>query len=83
MAQMAGRKTLDVPPISTWAPMTVQNLGDIAISSAPMASAATARPTSARFDRRESTNPPAGVWVRIPAMPPTVSASPTLSSFHL
>src|ERR1039458_6908507 len=35
MAQMAGRKTLDVPPIKTCAPMTGQNDGNKAISRAP------------------------------------------------
>jgi hypothetical protein len=74
---------LDVPPIKTWVPMTGQNDGDSAISNAPAARAATATPTSARFDRRRSPSPPAGVCARIPAIPPTVSASPTRSSFHL
>jgi len=83
IAQMAGMKTLDVPPIRICAPMMGQNHGNRAISSAPAASAATPTPTSARFDRRKSTSPPAGVWVRIPAIPPAVSASPTRSSFHL
>ena len=83
MAQMAGRKTLDVAPMRTCAPMTGQNLGNRTISNAPAASATTATPTSARFDHSKSTSPPAGVWVRIPAIPATVSASPTLSSFHL
>jgi hypothetical protein len=33
IAQMAGMKTLEVPPIKTWAPMTGQNDGNSAISS--------------------------------------------------
>jgi hypothetical protein len=76
-------KTLEVPPIKIWAPMTGQNEGNRAITSAPAASAATATATSARFDRRKSTSAPDGVCVRIPAIPPTVSASPTRSSSHL
>ena len=40
------------------------------------ASAMTPVAISARFDRRRSTSAPAGVWVRVPAIPPTVRASP-------
>ena len=39
MAQMAGPKMLDVPPIKTWADITDQKVGTSAISNAPTASA--------------------------------------------
>ena len=83
MAAMAGRNTLDVPPMSAWAAITGQNVGKNAISNAPAARATTAAAMIARLERRRSTSPPAGVCVTMPAMPPTVRARPTLCSFHL
>jgi len=81
-AQTAGPKTLDVPPMKTWADTTDQKVGTIAISNAPIASATTPVAINARLDRSRSTSAPAGVWVRIPAIPPTVRANPTRCSFH-
>src|ERR1035441_8825513 len=76
-AQMAGPKILDVPPIRTCADITNQKVGASAISNAPAANATIPAAIRARLDRRRSTSAPAGVCVRIPAIPPTVSASPT------
>jgi len=82
MAQMAGPKKLEVPPIKTCADITAQNFGASAISSAPIASAKIPAAINARLARSRSTSAPAGACVRIPAMPPTVSVMPTLCSFH-
>jgi hypothetical protein len=79
---MAGPKMLEVPPIKTWADITDQKVGTSAISNAPAASATIPVVINARLDRRRSTRAPAGVWVRIPAIPPTVRAIPTRCSFH-
>jgi len=82
MAQMAGPKMLEVPPIRTWADITDQNVGTNAIRSAPKVSAPMPAAIRVRFWWTWSTKAPAGVWERIPAIPPTVSATPTRSSFH-
>jgi hypothetical protein len=81
-AQIAGAKTLEVPPIRTCADITDQKVGRNAISNAPAANATITVAINARFDRRRSASAPAGVWVRISAMPPTVRAIPTRCSFH-
>jgi hypothetical protein len=73
---------LDVPPIRTCADITGQKVGRSAINIAPAANATIPAAINARFDRRRSTSAPAGVWVRIPAIPPTVRAIPTRCSFH-
>src|ERR1039458_6052461 len=62
--------------------VTDQKVGTSAISNAPAASATIPVVINARLDRRRSTRAPAGVWVRIPAIPPTVRAIPTRCSFH-
>ena len=60
MAQIAGPKMLDVPPIKTWADITDQKVGTSAISNAPTASATIPAAISARLDRRWLTSAPPG-----------------------
>jgi hypothetical protein len=50
IAQIAGPKTLEVPPIKTWADITGQNLGRRAISKAPPPSAEIPTAMSARLE---------------------------------
>ena len=82
MAQMAGMKTLEVAPIRACADMTDQKVGRNAISSDPKANDPTATAMTVRFWWTWSTKAPAGVWASIPAIPPTLSASPMRSSSH-
>src|ERR1035437_3272304 len=52
MAQMAGPKMLDVPPIRTWDDITDQKVGTNAISKPPAPSAPIPAAINARLDRR-------------------------------
>ena len=79
---MAGPNTLEAPPMRTWAAITDQKVGTNAVSRAPTAKAMIPEATKALLGRSQSTRAPAGVWVRIPAMPPTMSAIPTFCSFQ-
>ncbi len=81
-AQIAGPKKLEEPPIKTWADITDQKVGTSTISNADIASATIPAAINARLERRWSTSAPAGVWVRMPAIPPRVSAIPTRYSFR-
>ena len=57
--------------------------GGSAMLIAPTANATTPTPISALLDRSRSASAPAGVCAMIPAIPPPVSTTPMVCSFHM